>query len=90
MGHIGGPRTAVYTKIVTAMTAEALGGTTVMRHDADTRSIHSNNDWEHQQRPLDVVMTTQPSSRRRLAEAQGSEMRGPRFVNDRRRRVAGP
>ena len=43
----GGPCTAVYTKIVTAMTAEALGGTTVMRHDADTRSIHSNNDWEH-------------------------------------------
>ena len=68
MGHIGGPRTAVYTKIVTA---EALGGTTVMRHDADTRSLHSNNDWEHQQRPLDVVMTTQPSSRRRLAEARG-------------------
>ena len=51
------------------------------RHNGDAtrwrhlKSMHSSNGPEHWQRPFDVVMTTQPNSHRRLAEAQGSLMR---------------
>ena len=50
----------------------------VIQNDADTTSVHSGNDSWRWKRPLDVVMTTQPSFRRRLAEARGSVMRSGR------------
>ena len=79
MGHSKGPvhRGTLYrsTSPDTAMTSEAHGGTAVIQNDADTTSVHSGNDSWRWKRPLDVVMTTQPSFRRRLAEAQGSVMR---------------
>ena len=53
----------------------------MMRHVADIKSTHSSNNCEHHRRPLDVIMTTQPSSRRRLAEGARSVVRS---VNCRR------
>ena len=60
-----------YREVITAMPTKAHRGAAMMRHVADIKSILSSNDCEHQRRPLDVIMTTQPSSRRRLAEARG-------------------
>ena len=60
-----------YREVITAMPTKAHRGAAMMRHVADIKSIHSSNDCEHHRRPIDVVMTTQPSSRRRLAEARG-------------------
>ena len=59
-----------YREVITAMPTKAHRGAAMMRHVADIKSTHSSNDCEHQRRPLDVIMTTQPSSRRRLAEAR--------------------
>ena len=60
-----------YREVITAMPTKAHRGAAMMRHVADIKSTHSSNNCEHHRRPLDVIMTTQPSSRRRLAEAQG-------------------
>ena len=60
-----------YREVITAMPTKAHRGAAMMRHVADIKSTHSSNDCEHHRRPLDVIMTTQPSSRRRLAEARG-------------------
>ena len=53
------------------MPTKAHRGAAMMRHVADIKYTHSSNNCEHHRRPLDVIMTTQPSSRRRLAEARG-------------------
>ena len=64
-----------YREVITAMPTKAHRGAAMMRHVADIKSTHSSNDCEHQRRPLDVIMTTQPSSRRRLAEGARSVVR---------------
>ena len=45
------------------MPTKAHRGAAMMRHVADIKSTHSSNNCEHYRRPLDVIMTTQPSSR---------------------------